>query len=82
MENDTDSAHVSILQEGYIDCGVIEIASFNVLNTPQGGTRIYSEPILLAAGDYKVVVSALGQATKILDLSVGAGEIISEDFVF
>ncbi|MEJ2109265.1 MAG: hypothetical protein P8Z37_05000 [Acidobacteriota bacterium] len=45
-------------------------------------TLIYSEPVFLPAGDYKAVVSALGQATKILDLSVMAGESVSEKIVF
>jgi len=72
----TASAHVSIRQD-HLDCGVIEIASFNVLNTLSGETPIESEPILLPAGDYKMVVTAEGQLTKDEDFSVVSGEIVT-----
>jgi hypothetical protein len=82
LEGTTASAHISILQEGYFDCGVIEIASFNVLNSSQDGTPIYSEPIFLPAGDYKMVVSAAGQTTRVQDLNVGSGESKTEGIIY
>ena len=67
-----DSALFSIRQD-HTECGVIEVASFSVVNTmPTEPSLIYSDPITLPVGTYQVVVSAEGQQTQFYDLVVQA----------
>ena len=63
-----DSAHFSIRQEVGA-CGMVEIASANVVNsTTEAAT--YFEPIILPEGFYEVVVSAEGEVTQVWDIEV------------
>lgn len=68
-----DSALFSVRQN-YDGCGIIEVASFSVVNTmPSDPSLIYSDPITLPAGEYQVVISAEGQLTEVNDLTIQAG---------
>ncbi|MBN2321022.1 MAG: DUF4382 domain-containing protein [Acidobacteria bacterium] len=70
LADENDSALFSIRQN-HIDCGVIEVASFSVVNTmPSEQNLIYSDPIVLPTGIYQIVVSADGQPTQVVDLEV------------
>ena len=72
LTSDTDSASFSIRQT-LGDCGVIEVASSNVLNTVDPSNPIYFNAISLPVGTYDLIVEPTdGKETKILSISVAA----------
>ena len=72
LDSETDSASFSIRQT-LGDCGVIEVASSNVINTVEPSNPIYFNAISLPVGTYDLIVEPTdGQETKILSISVVA----------
>jgi hypothetical protein len=71
LADESASALFSIRQN-LGDCGIIEVASFSVVNSTNPGIElIYSDPVTLLTGTYQVVVSAEGKETQVVDLDVG-----------
>ena len=84
LTSETDSASFSIRRTLEPDvCGVIEVASFNVLNTMPSADPIYSNAITLPIGTYDLVVDPTDEgAIKVLSISVAADPETVLDVVY